>query len=273
ELVKKHLNVEKPDRGEIKVDVAGVNHFTFVPRASWKGRDIYPLIEKEIQAEGFFDDQSEKVAELLADNEFFKACNKIKYDFYRRFGVFGAAGDRHLVEFVPWYAIDEKTLHRWGVLLTPSAFRLGKVQPKSHLERKHKSGQIPEKLYHTGEEGVEQMCAIVGAGDLDTNVNLPNRGQLPELPPEVVVESNAQFRHGSVAPITSTPLPDAVLSLVDRVVDVQEMTVAAGMEKDFDLALQALLLDPLCSISTDAAAEMLREMLTANKEMMRGWEL
>ncbi len=271
-LVEKYLDVERPDRREIHVDVAGVNHFTWVPRITWNGRDLYPLIEQEMSQPGFFDDKTDEAAQRKSDRNFFKSSNIIKYELYRRFGVFGAAGDRHLVEFVPWFARDEATLHRWGVVLTPSAFRLGQVKTPDQ-EKRLSEPDIPDKLHPTGEEGVEQICALVGAIDLDTNVNLPNRGQQPELGPDVVVESNAQFRRNRVTPVTSAPLPDPVVALVQRVVDVQEMTLTAAMDKDYDLALQALLCDPLVTISTDQADEMLRRLLEANREMMRGWEV
>ena len=50
-----------------------------------------------------------------------------------------------------------------------------------------------------GEEGVDQILALLGVQALDTNVNLPNRGQLPDLPLGAIVETNAQFRKGRLA--------------------------------------------------------------------------
>ena len=278
-LVEKYLKVKKPDRREIKVDPCGVNHFTWVTKATWQGQDLFPLVERQMDEPGFWDDRTEWSLKQKADGEFFKSQNLIKYEFYRRFGALGAAGDRHLVEFVPWYLTSEETLHRWGVVLTPSSFRLGKWKPlgetPAELARKKAAaeGKALDSLRQTGEEGVAQMCAILGIGDLDTNVNLPNRGQMPDLPNGVVVESNALFRHGSVTPVTGEPMPDMPFSFTYRIVSEQEMILQAGMEKDFDLALQALLSDPLCMISTDAACAMLKEMLQANKKMMRGWKL
>ena len=52
-------------------------------------------------------------------------------------------------------------------------------------------GQEAVKINGTGEEGVNQIRALLGLCDLVTNVNLPNRGQIPNLPLEAVVETNA----------------------------------------------------------------------------------
>ena len=106
---------------------------------------------------------------------------------------------------------------------------------------------------------------------LDTNVNLPNRGQIPELPLGAIVETNAQFRKDSLAPVVPKPLPAGALSLVRRVVDVQQMTLQAAIDHDVDLAFQALLHDPLCRISVDRAWQMFNELLEANRAMLPGW--
>ena len=62
-------------------------------------------------------------------------------------------------------------------------------------------------------------------------------------------------------------------NLVRRAIDVQQMTLQAAMEKDVDLAFQAVLNDPLCCIPVDQAWAMLSELLEANKAMLPGWRL
>ena len=64
-----------------------------------------------------------------------------------------------------------------------------------------------------------------------------------------------------------------VESLVKRVSEVQCMTLEAALEKDTDLAFQALLNDPLVNIPTDKAREMFSEMLSYQKSMMTGWKI
>ena len=198
-------------------------------------------------------------------------------DLYRRFGALGAAGDRHLAEFVPWYLADgESGLHRWGVVVTPSSLRTGVWRPAPGVVPAPNplapSSDIPKRLTPSGEEGVAQMCALAGAGDLVTNVNLPNAGQMPDLPLGAIVETNAAFQTDSVRPLAPKPLPEALSALVRRIVDVHRLTLQAGRSRDFDTALQAVLLDPLCRLSTDRAAAMLRELIQANRELLPGWK-
>jgi alpha-galactosidase len=176
----------------------------------------------------------------------------------------GAAGDRHLVEFVPWYLTSEAALHRYGVVLTPSSYRLGTWEPPQNAPRNEAKAEDDQRLVYSGEEGVAQMLALLGVAPLDTNVNLPNRGQLPHLPLGAIVETNAQFRRDSLSPMVPTPLPTGVRALVRRVIDVQQMTLEAASREDRDLAFQAVLHDPLCQIPVDEARAMFDELLEAN---------
>lgn len=270
-LVQASLDVPKPERQEIKTDVAGVNHFTFIPHATWNGIDLYPLIEKHIAQEGFWADLTEWALERKRLGHWFFSQARVAFDFFRRFGVLGAAGDRHLVEFVPWYLISEENIHRYGVILTPSSFRLGTWSPPQNAPGWGRPDD--GHLHQSGEEGTEQLLALLGIQPLDTNVNLPNRGQLPDLPLGAVVETNAQFRKDSLLPIVPRPLPRAVSNLVRRVIEVQMMTLDAAMACDKELAFQAVLSDPLCHIPVDRAWDMFNEMLQANAAMLPGWDL
>ncbi len=103
ELVHERMDVPMPRRQEIRTDVAGVNHFTFVPRAAWQGEDLYPLLYDHMQQDGFWDDRTEWSEMAKAQGLWFSSQRLIAFDFLRNFGVLGAAGDRHLAEFVPWY--------------------------------------------------------------------------------------------------------------------------------------------------------------------------
>lgn len=267
-LVNGYLDAPRPKRQDIKTDIAGVNHFTFATRATWDGYDLFPLLEAHMEQEGFWMDRTPWSLMAKERGLWFSSQKLVAFDFLRRFGALGAAGDRHLAEFVPWYLISEENLHRYGVILTPSSFRLGTWQPPQNAPRP----QAATGLVHSGEEGVVQMLALLGVEPLDTNVNLPNVGQLAALPLGAVVETNAQFRKDSLAPVVPKSLPFGVEILVRRVIDVQQMTLDAALYQDKDLAFQALLNDPLCRISVDQAWDMFNELLAANAEMLPGWE-
>ena len=117
-------------------------------------------------------------------------------------------------------------------------------------------------LKETGEEGVKQMKALLGLGDFVTNVNVPNVGQIPNLPLGAVVESNAHFTTDGVRPITAGSIPNNVLSLMYQTVLNQETVVEAGVTRDLDLAFTAFVKDPQVeTLSLDDAKKLFDEMV------------
>jgi alpha-galactosidase len=160
-LVQKWYGVRRPKRHEIVLDIAGVNHFTFATAASWRGRDLFPRLRRMVAARGAFADKTSAARARKKKGQWFGSEKLIALDFFRRFGALGAAGDRHLAEFVPWYLGSEKELHRWGVVLTPYAWRLARGR-----RGRRSTTYSRATLNPSGEEGVAQMMALLGLQEL-----------------------------------------------------------------------------------------------------------
>ena len=231
QFVSDKFGVPKPERSEIVLDIAGINHFTFATSAVWKGMDLFPYLKEMIRAESFFSDHTEIAIKRMKNEQWFDNDGLIAYDFLLRFNVLGAAGDRHLAEFVPWYLTSEKNLHRWGVVVTPYKWRYERMKKLSKWDKS-------KPLVHSGEEGVAQILALLGIRDLVTNVNLPNRGQMLNIPRPNIVETYAIFTKNSIKPIVSRPLPKMINENVSRVSEIQETIVEASIKKDKELAFQ-----------------------------------
>jgi alpha-galactosidase/6-phospho-beta-glucosidase family protein len=257
QVAKDAFGMENIKLKEVELNINGVNHFTWATEAHCRGEDLLSALREQISAPDFFADRTRDSRKKVKEKKYFGSHKLVSRDLFRRFGALGAAGDRHLVEFVPWYARDEKTLHRWGVVCTPYSYR---VEARGQ-EDVAVDTYAQTEINPSGEEGVEQMEALLGLRDLDTNVNLPNRGQSPDLPFDAVVETNACFRLDRVTPQLAKALPAGARSLVSRVVDVQEMTLAAALARDLDAAREALFLDPLMTLATDRCSVMADEML------------
>lgn len=268
-FVAEWFGVAVPARQEIAIELNGINHFTWVTRATWKNRDLLSRLRAHTVERATFRSQAAFARANRRAQRWFTSAHLVAFDLFRRFGALGAAGDRHLAEFVPWYATDEATLHRWGVVATPYAWRLQRSRQKDHSLAHYEKLPLRPSI----EEGVKLIEAISGHTPIDTNVNLPNRGQSPDLPLGHIVETNAQFSRDCVSPLTTRPLPPGALALVRRVVDVQQLTLQAARTRDVDLAFQAVLADPLTRIPTDDAWRMFQAMLAHARPMLPGWRL
>jgi len=165
------------------VNVQGVNHFTWLDSANWKGMDLFPVYKEfcEKYSESGYIDPTDK--KHWANGEY-KKKEMVKMDLFKRFGVIAAAGDRHLAEFVPghWYLDSPETVKRWGFALTTVESRVKSWEKKIEKMDRMAKGEEEFSRAETGEEGVQQIRALLGLGDLVTNVNLPNAGQLEDIP-------------------------------------------------------------------------------------------
>lgn len=271
ELASLYWDIPRPARREIAVNVTGINHFTWLDRATYQGRDLLALLRHHLAQEGVLRPYTRE--EVESWGSYFACAHQVKYSLFQRYGLLPAAGDRHIAEFVPGFLVDEETVYRYGFSLTPMAYRYARWAEAPAQTKALMDGERPWALQHSSEEGVEQICALLGLGDLMTNCNLPNQGQIANLPLEAVVETNAYFSQDSVRSLTAGPLPAGVLNLVEPHVRNQELLVEAALRRDADLAFQAVLSDPLTHLPVDRAWAMFQEMLQATKAYLPGFAL
>ncbi len=252
---------EKVRREDITTRVIGINHFTWIDRATWKDIDLFPLYEKFADefAETGFEDGGDK--NWL--NSYFESCERVKLDLFKRYGVIGAAGDRHLAEFCPpsWYLANPEQVKQWKFTLTPVSFRIEMredLKRKSLAYRKGTEKFIPES---SGEEGIRQIKALLGLGNLVTNVNLPNRGQMPDMPLSAVVETNAFFCRDSVQPVITDGMPNSLRNLTLQHVQNQEGILEAALERNLEKAFLVFLNDQqIRKLSREDARSLFKEM-------------
>ena len=258
--ISEFLGVESPRRTEILTNVLGINHFTWIDKVTYHGEDIMPIYAK------FVDKYYE---------EGFRNTHRVKFDLFKRYGLIAAAGDRHLVEFLPgpWYLKDRETVAFWKFPLIHVQSRMDDLEKRLARSKRLVNDEEPFELKASGEEGVRQIKALLGLGDLITNVNLPNRGQAPDLPEGAVVETNAVFSKDSVRPVLAGTLPVPVRNLVMRQVFNQETVVEAGFERDKELAFQAFVNDPLVNIDLKDAKALFDEMLENTKAYLPGYDV
>ncbi|HNX64929.1 MAG TPA: alpha-glucosidase/alpha-galactosidase, partial [Oscillospiraceae bacterium] len=94
-----------------------------------------------------------------------------------------------------------------------------------------------------------------------TNGDLPNIGQVSNLPVGAVVQTNCLFSQNSVKPVMSGALPDELCSLTLRHIYNQKTLVKSAIEKDLDIAFNAFLNDPIVTSDLSSSTELFKEML------------
>jgi alpha-galactosidase len=207
-------------------------------------------------------------------NNSFECSHRVKFDLFRRYGLIAAAGDRHLAEFMPpWYLKDPETVRSWGFGLTTVDWREEDLKKRLAKRAALLDGSDPVVLDGSGEEGHLLIKALLGLGDMVSNVNIPNRGQITNLPIGAVVETNAFFRKNEIAPVMAGALPRGIDALVTRQVIGQENTVKAAMDCDRSLALATFLFDPqLSRVTPEDGEKLFDEMISNTKAFLpKAW--
>lgn len=234
-------------REDIKITVSGINHFTWITEASAHGEDVLKLYHQHVEEN--YDPNYEKEPGRYKKNFPFGSEGKVKLDMYRRYHAMAAAGDRHLVEFMPraHYLESEERIDYFKFNRTPVSWRKQTLERAIAQTKRMVQGEEEVKLWRSGEEGIRQIKALLGYETLITNVNFINHGQADGLPKGHIVETNALFRYQLLQPIFAGKLPKAVEGMVNRHIDNHKLVMKSYKEKDLSYALHALSNDPLCT--------------------------
>jgi len=194
---------------------------------------------------------------------------RVKLELFARFGVLPGAGDRHLAEFFPNFVTgDSGWGERWGFGLTSIATR-----------ERHQDEHIAAMESMLASDTVDSMpsgemvAPVIMSLLLDRPgrfpLNIPNEGQVADLPLGATVESMCIVDGGGVRGSEAVSLPPPMAEALRRVCAAQELTVDAAVSGDRDAAFAAMLLDPLASrLDYDSLAVMTDEMLGATAEWL-----
>ena len=256
--------IKSVPKDEICVGVAGINHFTWFTSATYRDIDLFDVYEK------FVDKYYENGYDADTDGNWMNVSytgKKVRFDLFRRFGLIAAAGDRHLAEFMPpeEYLKDSDTVRDWKFALTPVSWRYEFYDKRFAKSRRYLSGEkMPMK--ETGEEGVNLMKALLGLAPMISNVNIPNRGQVSNLPLGTVVETNATFRSDELCPVFIGNIPESIYELVRKNAEENSQAVDAAFRGEKEFAFEMFSLSHSLHALNDGQKRELFETMWKNTE-------
>jgi alpha-galactosidase len=233
----------------MEIKAAGLNHFSWVYdiRDKETGEDLYPLLRDRWL------------------NHFRRDFEPLSREMFEVFGLMPTAGDAHLCEYLPW--THDPVRKPWEKYhLTPQNWdgnRQRRADRWAQVEA-HLAGERPiDELKLAISEGVPE---IVEALTFNTNqyhpqLNLPNDGLIPNLPADAIVEAPGMISGLGIRGLNMPPLPAALAELCRRELALSSIAVDACVHGDRQLALQALLLDPMIN-DIDTARAILDGFLT-----------
>jgi alpha-galactosidase/6-phospho-beta-glucosidase family protein len=232
---------------QIDVWGAGLNHSQCLVHIRHRatGEDLYPLL---------------RAKEKEFDSSFMPLTRRV----FRAFGSWMTCSDDHFGEYLPYgweggeHGYDFDADGRW------------RAEFADMLDRVLAGGAMPpDWLTPSGERGAAAIGGILHNKKrvLESGI-VPNRGTIPNLPYDAAVEVPVMVDAAGIHPISLGPLPDAIAKLLHIQVSVQELAVEAAMRASKEIALQALLIDPVVN-SASAAVKLLDELWELNRPYIR----
>lgn len=273
-VVLKELKGFKPDRKDIYTDACGVNHFTWITEAKYQNIDLLALLPEFMEKfyeEGYYEGAAGRFA--FRDDPFAYG-NKVKFDLFNKYGALAAAGDRHLAEFMPntWYLKDPQTVKDWQFNLTTVDFREQMQADRIADSIEMAEGRKEFPVVRSGEEAVELMKALMGFGTVVSNVNMPNMGQMPQMPLGSIVETNCVFSNDMVRPVMSKPLPTGAANLVYRACVNIDTCYEGIKERDLEKIYTSFANQSLCgTLSMEESRALFREMCMNTRAYLDGY--
>jgi len=250
---------------DLQMRVAGVNHMIWLLDLKIRGQDGFQLLRDYVKSGREIPIRTSGAAGPFPS---FRDHWRVKLALFEAYGYLPAAGDRHVAEFFPYFLTEETHAGEdYGVGLTLIEHRYEVARMAQAGVRAAIASAEPLAVKRSEEEVVDIISAVANGRSLHTIVNLPNRGQIDNLPREAVVETMGMVGPAGACGISVGALPLGVLNSVHPHVINQEMIVDAALHGDRQLALQALLNDPLVR-DFRSAPRMLDELLRAHAEYL-----
>lgn len=243
----------------IDIVAAGTNHFSWMLSVHERnsGRNLYPLFQKR-----FF--------------ELDEAFEPLTRRIFQEFGCFPIPGDTHLCEYLPWMS-DPVTkpwekynihLYDWDLMASLRDFSLDR------LNEMGKGAMTIDGLMDTDSEGALEIIENIGSGGEHYHLaaNLPNIGQISNLPMGAIVETPVMINGSGIHPVHVGALPEPIAELCRRELTTARLGVDAVVEGSHEKALQCLLLDPVIRDIDIAKAILDDYLITYRQYLPQFWK-
>jgi alpha-galactosidase len=235
----------QPERLDVRA--AGLNHFQWFLGVYDKdtGEDLYPRLHQNEQT---FDPTFRPLSRRL----------------FRAFGHYPSCSDDHLGEYLAygWEGGEEGYNFEWDEQYRHSLLDL--IGAITRGEQTYQDWRTP-----SGERGVAVITGILHNQHrwIESGV-VYNQGVIANLSPDSAVEVPLVVDAQGVHPVSTGYLPDGIAKLLAMQVSVQQLAVEAAVHGSKELALQALLIDPVIN-SAEAAEKILDELWEINRPYIR----
>jgi len=242
----------------LEIKAGGFNHFGIILEIKYKntGKDAYPDIRRNgpkvlraIEHGPFLDDGYDLIAFIL-----------------ETYGYLPYTPDSHYGEYIHW---------AWEKANIPAirrfirSYELVLKKQFNRLMKQIEKGKGSKLVRADDECAIPIIEGILSDSNyVEPSVNIPNDGIITNLPRDLIVECPAIINKDGIHGISLGEYPKGLLAFLHIQGSVQELIVEAILTRSKDIALQALLANPIIETSWQAK-KILDEMLELQKKYLQ----
>ena len=260
---------------QIEWDCAGINHLAWFTKFRHNGKDLYPLLKRKAR---------EDLAGKPSNPEDVK--DLVRKDMMIHFGAYITESSGHLSEYLPYYRkrADLRATYCRDRYDGESSFYANNwPQWREEYERDRRlmiQGKKPIPLTRTWEyaswiiEGREKDVPTRIYGNVMNQTSDGSGKLITNLPANGCVEVACMIDHNGIHPTRYGALPAQMAAICASNMSYFDLAAQAAIEKSKELAIYALMLDPLTAAvcSPSEIKKMATELFAAEKAYLPGYK-
>lgn len=246
---------------DLKMKVVGLNHFGFLMGLEHfgTGKDLMPEFHS-------------KALKYFMQHEHRFEFSTLTFEIYKRFGYFPHPGDNHIGEYLQFGEefTKEQEMLDWIDLMD----QIGKAvytRVTRHYKRLKRGRITKGRSLFAGPSGERAIPIIeeilTNKKTYESSVNIPNAGLVENLPQDLIIEGPVIVDKDGVHGIKFGNLPKNIAALLRIEATIQDLCVAAVLQRSKELAIACLALDTNVG-SIEMAENIFNEMCELQKKYL-----
>ena len=265
-IIGKHEKYSKEISQKFDLRIAGVNHFTWIIKAEFEGRNVIPDIAESLRIE------AAKETDRGNTDAKSKYNNGIGYELYGIFGLIPTCV-AHTKEYVRYWQGHGKSMDE----IPPLSIWETDMRYKRHAEMwkqvdDYITGRIPISGYMSAFEpdhATDIIESMVGCLGKPFYINTFNNGAVTNMRNEAFLELCCDISIDGIKPYPVGEMPKGIRGMQELILDTHELTVEAVTECSLEKLRRAMLTDPLVNSISDAD-NIISELLEQEREALSG---
>ncbi|WP_019636760.1 glycoside hydrolase family 4 [Paenibacillus fonticola] len=247
--------------------IAGVNHFTWLLKAEYDGKDVMPQVAESMRiSAGTENDGGDTGAKALYNDA-------ITYELYHIFGYIPTC-TAHTKEYVRYW----QGLGKSKDVIPPLSIWETEDRYQRHEEMWEQVDDFLSCKRPTADYmksfGPDHATDIIEnmVGNLGKRffINTLNNGAVTNMNDDAFLELLCEVNMDGIKPLHVGEMPRGIRGMQELVLDTHELTAEAVVERSFTKLRRAMLTDPLTNSIHDTDL-MIKELLELEREIIPGY--